>query len=170
MVRRDVRVTVGVASKVLLWIVYAWLVVDVVLLFIAFLLQLLGANPDASFVDWVYRSIERAMAPFRGIFQPITLSDQSVLDTSLLFAMIVYGIVALFLRAGIDWVTAHLEGRRRQLEREEWIARTEAPPTSAAMPSEPAPAAPGAGRYAGSAVVPAQPTASRLPSDPPPGT
>jgi Na+-translocating ferredoxin:NAD+ oxidoreductase RnfA subunit len=127
---RDARVTVGTISKILLWIVYAWVVLNLVLLFVAFWLRLFGANPQADFTQWVYRSVSRSMAPFRGIFEPIVLSDQSVLDTSLLFAMIIYGVVALLLRAGIDWVTDFVEKRRRRLEREVWDDRLEELPAS----------------------------------------
>ncbi len=38
-------------ARVLLWFVYAWLVVNLVLLLLAFTLRLLGANPAASFTD-----------------------------------------------------------------------------------------------------------------------
>ena len=95
-------------ARALLWLVYAWVVVTVVLLFLAFLLQLFGANPTAGFVQWVYRSTQRAMAPFRGIFEPVPLSDQSVLDTSILFAMIVYGFVGMGLNLAVEWVTRKL--------------------------------------------------------------
>jgi uncharacterized protein YggT (Ycf19 family) len=100
--------TVGKIAKVLLWLVYAWLIVNLVLLVLAFVLLLLGANPTASFVEWVYRSVQRTMAPFRGMFEPITLNGESVLDTSLLFAMIVYSLAVLFIRWAIDWLTAKL--------------------------------------------------------------
>jgi hypothetical protein len=73
------------------------------------------------------------MAPFRGLFEPITFGDQSVLDTSLLFAMIVYGFVALFLRAAIDWVTDRIRQRRVQLEAEARAA--EAVVATAASPA-----------------------------------
>jgi Na+-translocating ferredoxin:NAD+ oxidoreductase RnfA subunit len=126
---RDARVTVGTISKILLWIVYVWVVINLMLLFLAFWLRLFGANPQADFTQWVYRSVSRSMAPFRGIFEPIVLSDQSVLDTSLLFAMIVYGLAALFLRAGIDWASDLVARRRRRLEQEVWDDRLEAMPT-----------------------------------------
>jgi uncharacterized protein YggT (Ycf19 family) len=100
--------TVGKVAKVLLWLVYAWLIVNLVVLVLAFVLLLLGANPTASFVEWVYRSAQRTMAPFRGMFEPITLNGESVLDTSLLFAMIVYSLAVLFIRWAIDWLTAKL--------------------------------------------------------------
>jgi uncharacterized protein YggT (Ycf19 family) len=110
------KTTVLKVARVLVWVIYAWVVVTLVLLFIAFILQLFGANPNAGFVEWVYRSTQRAMAPFRGIFEPIVLSDQSVLDVSILFAMIVYTFVALGLNVAIDWVS----GRLRRAEQEEY--------------------------------------------------
>jgi len=96
------------AARVLLWLIYAWVTVMLVLLFLTFILELAGANPNAEFVQWVYRSVERAMAPFRGIFEPITFSDDSVLDGSVLFAMIIYGFVAMGLNVALDWITGKL--------------------------------------------------------------
>ena len=118
MASNDVRLTVGKVSKVLLWIVYAWVVINIVLLFLAFVLRLFGASTDAGFTQWVYRSVERSMAPFRGIFEPIPLNGQSVLDTSLLFAIIIYGLAALLLRAAIDWTAGLIEGRQRRLQQQ----------------------------------------------------
>ena len=91
---RDMKLTVGTIAKVLLWLVFVWVVVSLVMLFLAFTLLLFGANPDAGFAQWVYRSVERTMAPFRGLFEPVVFNGDSVLDTSLLFAMIIYGLVA----------------------------------------------------------------------------
>ena len=133
---RDVKITVGTIAKILLWIVYVWVVLNLVLLFLAFWLQLLGANPQAGFTEWVYRSVSRSMAPFRGIFEPIVLSDQSVLNTSLLFAMIIYAVVALLLHAGIDWVADFVATRRRRLELEVWDDRLEALPASGSTASD----------------------------------
>jgi hypothetical protein len=160
----DAMLTVGRISRVLLWLVYAWVLINLVLLFLAFVLRLFGANPEAGFTEWVYRSVQRAMSPFRGIFEPIVLSDQSVLDTSLLFAMIVYGFLALFLRAGLDWLTAWTVRRRRELEREAQVARM-APasvPGSVGDPSQPGPVGYSAAPRPPD-MPPAQPTA-------PPGT
>lgn len=153
MARRDDRLTVAGISKVVLWLVWAWVVLDLVLLFLAFLLRLFGANPDADFTEWVYRSVERAMAPFRGIFEPIELTGASVLDTSLLFAMIVYGIVALFLRAGLDWITRWIARRRYELAVEEAQA-AQAPPYAPAGPVA-TPAQPAATTRYPDVVVPA---------------
>src|SRR5580765_2008775 len=95
--------------RALVWIVYAWVAITIVLLFLGFLLQLLGADPSAGFVEFIYRSTARAMAPFRGIFESVPLSDNSVLDISILFAIIVYSFVALGVGIALDWVTGKLQ-------------------------------------------------------------
>jgi hypothetical protein len=107
--------------RILLWgaralgyVVYAYVVVTEIILGLGFVLLLFGANPDPSFVQWVYRSLDRAMEPFRGIFTPIELGAaggnevESVLDTSVLFAMIVYGIAAWAVHAFIEWLSHRL--------------------------------------------------------------
>jgi uncharacterized protein YggT (Ycf19 family) len=86
--------------------------VALIVLTFGFFLLLFGANPDAAFAEWVYRSLDRVMAPFRGLFESIKLNGQSVLDVSVLFAMIVYGIVALALGALIEWLSQSLVGLR----------------------------------------------------------
>jgi uncharacterized protein YggT (Ycf19 family) len=116
MSQRDVTLTVTTIARVVVWLVYAWVVVSLVLLFLAFILLLFGANPNAEFAAWVYRSVERAMAPFRGIFEPIPITGESVFDTSVLFAMIVYCLVAMFLKAAIDWLTDRIGQRRQRLD------------------------------------------------------
>jgi hypothetical protein len=140
---RDARVTIGTIGKVMLWFIYVWVLINLIILFLAFTLLLFGANPQAEFAQWVYRSAQRTMAPFRGLFEPVQISDKSVLDTSLLFAMIIYGLVALFLKAAIDWVTDHINRRRRRLAEEERAAQLAAaqstsPPVSARATPSPA--------------------------------
>ena len=54
------------------------------------------------------------MAPFRGIFAPIELGTTgndvaAVFDTSVLFAMIIYGIVALGFSVLIGWLSGRLD-------------------------------------------------------------
>jgi uncharacterized protein YggT (Ycf19 family) len=84
--------------------VYLVVAFALILLALAFSLQAFGANPDASFAEWVYRQSARLMEPFRGIFPTKQVTDTSVLDFSLLFAMVVYAIVALLLHALVSWL------------------------------------------------------------------
>jgi hypothetical protein len=120
-------------SRALVWVVYAYVVLTEVVLTLGFVLLLFGANPDASFVAWAYRSLDRAMEPFRGMFTPIDLgvsaSDEvgAVLDTSVLFAMIVYAVAGWATHALLAWLT-------------EQVRRTDTPPPP--PPPPPAPTQP----------------------------
>jgi len=131
-------------AKILSYLVYVYLIFVEIILVLGFFLLLFGANPSAEFTQWAYRSLDRVMAPFRGIFTPIELGTtsgdvQAVFDTSVLFAMIIYGILALALSWLIQWLShrlVHLEAleadaERRTMER----ARFEAMQTSAAQAS-----------------------------------
>jgi uncharacterized protein YggT (Ycf19 family) len=100
-------------ARALTYLVYAFVVVALVVLLLGFFLLLFGANPDAPFAEWLYRGLRRVMAPFRGLFEEVQLDGRSVLDVSILFAMIVYGIAALGLHAVIDWLTARILELRR---------------------------------------------------------
>ncbi len=101
-------------AKVLSWLVLAYLVVVQIILFLGFLLKLLGADPSSSFVQWAYRNLDNAMKPFRGIFEPIEIGTTSgdvpaTIETSIIFAMIVYGIIALAVSALVNWLTERIE-------------------------------------------------------------
>jgi len=108
----------------IVWVVYALAIATAILLATAFFLALAGANPDAGFVEWVYRSTARAMEPFRGIFPTHQVSDASVLDFSLLFAALFYLVVALLVDAVHRWLTERL--RRREWEAGKARAQAEA--------------------------------------------
>jgi uncharacterized protein YggT (Ycf19 family) len=99
------KIGIEKVARALVYLVYFWVMLSIAILVIGFFLLLFGANPDASFAEWMYRALDRVMKPFRGLFEQVDLSGNSVLDTSVLFAMIVYGILALALRALIDWLT-----------------------------------------------------------------
>jgi hypothetical protein len=89
--------------------VYAFALVAIVIATLAFVLELLGADPSSSFAEWVYRSAGRVTEPFRGIF-PSHTNGESVLDLSLLFAIIMYTLFALLVHTLIDY----LDRRRAQ--------------------------------------------------------
>lgn len=115
------RVTAMIA-RFIGYVVYVYILVVEVILAIGFFLLLFGANPSAGFVDWAYRNLDRAMKPFRGIFTPIELGTtngnqvESVFDTSVLFAMIIYGIIGLLVHAAIQW----LDHKVRKIERQQY--------------------------------------------------
>jgi uncharacterized protein YggT (Ycf19 family) len=141
-------------AKVLVWLVYAYFIVAVIVLVLAFFLLLFAASTDADFTQWVYRAADRALAPFWGIFPSVEGESGSVLDFAVVFAIIMYGILALLVHALVEWLdTKIFEAKRRR-------ALAEAPPTYApyvqgapAPVSAPPPAPPaattGAGHWTG---------------------
>lgn len=108
-------------ARALSYLVYFWVVASLIILTLGFLLELFAANPNAGFSEWVYRNLDRTMEPFRGIFPaPAVGSGGSIFDVSILFAMIIYGMVAVGFRAFIDWLTL------RMYRLDDEIAATEA--------------------------------------------
>ena len=102
------------ALRAVSYLVYFYLIVVEIILLIGFFLLLFGANPTAGFTQWAYRNLDRVMDPFRGIFSPIDLGTTgndvaATFDTSVLFAMIIYGIVALLFSVLIGWLSGRLD-------------------------------------------------------------
>ncbi len=93
----------GVSARAIVWLVYAFALVAIVIATLAFVLQLFGANPSSGFAEWVYRSASRVTAPFRGIF-PSHVNGNSVLDVSLLSAIVMYALFALLVHTLIDYI------------------------------------------------------------------
>ena len=124
-------------ARVITYLIYFYVVVAEIILVIGFFLLLFGANPSAGFTEWAYRNLDRVMEPFRGIFTPIQLGTTSgnveaVFDTSVLFAMIIYAIVALVLSAFTRWLAQRLrylnaaEAEAERREQQEQAAATQA--------------------------------------------
>lgn len=116
------------AARLISYVVYFYVLVVEVLLFLGFFLLLFGANQSAGFSEWIYRSVDRAMKPFRGLFTPIELGTttgndvESVFEPSVLFAMIVYGILAIAVGALVSWLTSRLDRIEREEQTEEALA------------------------------------------------
>jgi len=123
---RDSKSSVLKVGKILTGIVYAIFVVYIVILTLAFFLRLFGANPAADFAEWVYNAAARIMEPFRGIFPTTQIGDTAVFDASLLFAIIVYAILALALQSLIAWFVGRLTALQREAERDRYYAQVEA--------------------------------------------
>lgn len=149
------RARKGVAwvARVISYLVYFYVIVVEIILVIGFFLLLFGANPSAGFTEWAYRNLDRVMEPFRGIFTPIQLGTTSgnvdaVFDTSVLFAMIIYGIVALLLSGFIAWLSQRLrflsaaeaDAERRERQ-EQMVTERQAARAATATPAPTAPEA-----------------------------
>jgi YggT family protein len=93
------------------------------LLGIRFVLELLGANPAAGFAQFIYTITNPFLAPFAGLFGK-THSGGSVLDVSILVAILVYALIAWVLvkivwlvmgdsRRGVRTTSSQLDTRVR---------------------------------------------------------
>lgn len=136
-------------AKVLVWLVYAYLIAAVIILILAFFLLLFAASPDAEFTQWVYRTADRALSPFWGIFPSVEAENGSVLDFAVVFAIIMYGILALVVQALVEWLDSKIMRARRRAAMGEGEpvptsapATGQAPPEPATPPIPPPPAPP----------------------------
>ena len=107
-------------------IIYVVFLAYAVIVGIAFVLQLLGANPEADFADWIYRAAANITEPFRGIFPTTQVTDRSSFNASWLFALIVYLVVAVILHGIVDWLARRIAGLDRAEEREQMRAALQA--------------------------------------------
>ena len=111
-------------AKVLVWLVYAYFALAALLLVLVFFLQLFNASTDAEFTRWVYRSGSRVLEPFSGIFPTRDIGEQgSVVDFAVLFAIIVYGILAVATHTLVDWLDTKALQRKQELKEAQQAAR-----------------------------------------------
>jgi hypothetical protein len=101
-------------TRLIGYLLHFYIIAVEIILFIGFFLLLFGANASADFTQWAYRNLDRVMEPFRGIFTPIELGTTggnvaSIFETSVLFAMILYGILGLIISAAISWLSGRLQ-------------------------------------------------------------
>ncbi len=86
-------------------LVYALMSIIIVILTFRFILRLFGANPEAQFVDFVYRISAPFMVPFEAVFST-TSFDQAVFEWNTLLAMAVYAVIAWAMNAVLLSVTS----------------------------------------------------------------
>jgi uncharacterized protein YggT (Ycf19 family) len=123
--RRGTKRWILWVGKLFVLVIYLVFLAYAVIAGMAFVLKLLGANPTSDFADWVYRAAANITQPFRGIFPTTTVSDRSEFDASLLFALIVYLVVAVVLHGIVDWLTRRIAGIDRAEEREQMTSALE---------------------------------------------
>ena len=124
--RRETKRWILWVGKLVTLVVYLVFLAYAIIVGIAFVLQLLGANPTADFADWIYRAAENITQPFRGIFPTTQVTDRSTFNASLLFALMIYLIVAVLLHGVIDWLTRRIAGIDRAEEQDRQMAALEA--------------------------------------------
>ena len=93
------------------WAIFGYLVVVEIILLVGFVMILVGVEPSSWLTEWLYVAVERTMQPFRGAFTTLELADPEVaseveptVESSIVFAMIVYGILALAAHDLVEWL------------------------------------------------------------------
>ena len=128
MTEPDHRITGLRVAKVLVWLVYAYFLVATVILTLAFFLLLFNASTSAGFTEWVYRSAERFLDPFRGIFPTVEAGNGSVFSAAVLFAIIMYGIFAMLVHGVVYWLDDKITHQRYKAQQAANAAYTTSTP------------------------------------------
>ena len=76
--------------------IYVIFAIVVGAIFIRVLLKVLGANTAVAFTQFMYGVTDPLLAPFRGVL-PTFGSGRMILETSSLFAILIYGLIGLAL-------------------------------------------------------------------------
>lgn len=104
-------------SKVLTYIVYAYMVLAVVFLSLGFILLLFGANQTVPFTEFVYKVAAEFLQPFRGIFPLKEIGETGYFSASALFAIVVYMLLALAVNTLITYITSRMIKHQQELDR-----------------------------------------------------
>jgi uncharacterized protein YggT (Ycf19 family) len=91
-------------SKVIVWIMYIWVLIGVISLSIRVFLLAFSANTSAGFTNFILNVSNDYLQPFRGIFPSKPVGETGYLDVSALFAIIIYLFILWGFRSLIDYV------------------------------------------------------------------
>lgn len=103
-------------SRILTYIVYGYSIVASTFLALGFALQLFGANYNTGFVQFVYKVAYEFLKPFRGIFPGHQVSDTSYFNSSALFAILMYMLLAVALHSLIAYITSKMVKHQAELD------------------------------------------------------
>ena len=93
------------ATRVVAGLINFFLAIVEIFLGLRVILRFFEANPDNGFVRWIYDSSSTLMEPFRGIFHSAVIGTDHVIDFSALFAMVVYGLIAMLFAWLANWLS-----------------------------------------------------------------
>lgn len=112
----DSKLTLIKFSRGITYVVYAFTLLAVVYLTLAFFLLLFGANTSTPFVQFIANGATDFMAPFRGIFPVHAIGDGAYFAPGVLFAIIIYLMFAAAVNALIEYLTMIMGRHQNELE------------------------------------------------------
>lgn len=96
-------------SKIIVWLLYAWVIIGVIALSLRVFLLAASANLGASFASFVYKLSNDYMDPFRSIFTGREIGETGYLDVSAIFAIIVYLFIAWGFRSLVEYLQTKID-------------------------------------------------------------
>lgn len=104
-------------SKIVAYIMYAWVLIGVVTLGLRIFLLAFSANPTTPFVEFIYRTSSDYLNPFRGIFEPKSIGETGYFDVAAMFAIIIYLLVMWAFSALIGYIQFKIDVSRKEQEK-----------------------------------------------------
>lgn len=111
----DTKILFIKVSRALSYLVYGYALVAALFLGIGFFLLLFSANASTPFVRFIYETGATFLAPFRGIFPVRVISETGYFSPSILFAIIMYALLALGMNALISYITLKMVTHENEL-------------------------------------------------------
>lgn len=104
-------------SKIIAYVMYAWVIIGVVSLSLRVFLLAFSANPETPFVKFVYRTSGDYLNPFRGIFEAKAVGETGYFDVAAMFAIIIY----LFIMWGFSALIKYVQYKIDKTEHEQKV-------------------------------------------------
>jgi uncharacterized protein YggT (Ycf19 family) len=105
-------------SKVIAYLLYAWVIIGVISLVLRVFLLAFSANSTTPFVEFVYRTSADYLQPFRGIFPSKPVGETGYLDIASMFAIIVYLFVMWGFSALIHYLQFKIDTTQAEQEKQ----------------------------------------------------
>jgi len=96
-------------SKIIVYILYAWILFGVILLALRVFLLAFSANETTPFVKFVLNTSADFLEPFRGIWPPKPVGQTGYLDVASIFAIIVYLLIMWGFSALIHYIQSKID-------------------------------------------------------------
>lgn len=93
------------APSIIVRLIDAVLSIVLFMLGLRFILKLFAANPETSFVSWVYAVTVSLLSPFSGIFPSPTLENGIIVEFTTVFAILIYIMLAYLLVELIKYIS-----------------------------------------------------------------
>lgn len=94
-------------SRILAYIMYVWVLFGIAVITLRVFLLAFSANLSAPFAQFIYKTSNDYLQPFRGIFPPKPIGETGYLDIAALFAIIIYLFVAWLFSS----IVAHVQNK-----------------------------------------------------------